>query len=77
MNILFVNKIPFNPIAGGLERVTDILAKELVKRGYVVYYLCGKLSSSSLYLLNYDFPARLFLLPNDDFFYNNDNIIFY
>ena len=77
MNILFVNNIPFNPIAGGLERVTDILAKELVKRGYVVYYLCGKLSSSSLYLLNYDFPARLFLLPNDDFFYNNDNIIFY
>ena len=77
MNILFVNNIPFNPIAGGLERVTDILAKELVKRGYVVYYLCGKLSSSSLYLLNYDFPAKLFQLPNDGLFDNNDNISFY
>ena len=77
MNILFVNNIPFNPIGGGLERVTDILAKELVKRGYVVYYLCGKLSPSLSYLLNYDFPAKLFQLPNEGLFNNSGNVTFY
>ena len=51
MNILFVNDIPFNPIGGGLERVTDSLSKELVKRGYTIYYLCDKVRDSKLYLL--------------------------
>lgn len=77
MNILFVNDIPFNPIGGGLERVTDILSKELIRRGYNIYYLCGKLPESTLYLLEYTFPAKLFQLPNDGMFDNEENVAFY
>lgn len=77
MNILFVNDIPFNPIGGGIERVTDILTKELKKRGYTIYYLFGKLSQSKLYLLNYTFPAKLFQLPNYGFFDDAENVVFY
>lgn len=77
MNILFVNDIPFNPIGGGIERVTDILTKEFLKRGYTVYYLCGKLSEPELYLLAYTFPTHLYQLPNDGFFNNEENIEFY
>ena len=77
MNILFVNNIPFNPIGGGVERVTDILTKELVKRGYTIYYLCGKLPDSKLYLLNYAYPAKLFQLPHFGMFDNDENISYY
>lgn len=77
MNILFVNDIPFNPIGGGLERVTDIITKELVKRGYVVFYLYGKLLPSQTYLLDYEFPALLYQLPNYDLFDNAENVHFY
>lgn len=77
MNILFVNDIPFNPIGGGIERVTDVLAKGLIKRGYKVYYLCGKLPQSKQYLLNYDFPAQLYQLPQFGLFENEDNILYY
>jgi len=77
MNILFVSDIPFNPIAGGLERVTDGLTKELVKRGYNAYYLCGKLPESRQYLLDYEFPATVFLLPNYGLFEDDENITFY
>ena len=77
MNILFVNDIPFNPIGGGIERVTDILTKELVKRGYTIYYLCDKLPDSKLYLLNYAYPAKLFQLPHFGMFDNDENISYY
>lgn len=77
MNILFVNDIPFNPIGGGIERVTDVLTKEFLKRGYTVYYLCAKLAESQLYLLDYAFPANLYQLPNYGFFNNEENIEFY
>ena len=77
MNILFVNDIPFNPIAGGLERVTDVLSKELIKRGYTIYYLCGKLPGSKFYLLDYTFPTKLFQLPNYGMFENEENLTFY
>lgn len=77
MNILFVNDIPFNPVAGGLERVTDVLTKELVKRGYTIYYLCGKLPESKKYLLDYNFPVQLFQLPKNGMFADGDNVLFY
>ncbi len=77
MNLLFVNDIPFNPIAGGLERVTDNLARELRKRGHSIYYLCGKLSQSQLYLLDYEFPAKLYQLPNYDLFRDEENLSYY
>ncbi len=77
MNLLFVNDIPFNPIAGGLERVTDVLAKEFRKRGHTIYYLYGKLTEDKRYLLDYDFPGKLYELPNYGLFDDEDNIIFY
>lgn len=77
MKLLFVNDIPFNPIAGGLERVTDVLTKELIKRGYTVYYLCMKIGPRRQYLLDYDFPARLYQLPVDGLFENEENVAFF
>lgn len=77
MNILFVNNIPFNPIAGGIERVTDILAKELIRRGHFVYYLCGKVNTDCLDLLNYDFPATLYQFPENGLFHNEQNLRYY
>lgn len=77
MNMLFVNNIPFNPVAGGIERVTDILAKELVRRGYNIFYLCGKLDADSSDLLNYAFPAKLYQLPEDGLFNNEHNLQYY
>ena len=40
MNILFVQDVIINPNAGGLERVTYVLSKELARRGHVINYLC-------------------------------------
>lgn len=77
MNILFFNNIPFNPVAGGLERVTDVLTKELIRRGYTVYYLCLKIGARQQYLVDYDFPARLYQLPVDGLFDNQENVAFY
>ena len=77
MNILFVNSIPFNPIGGGIERVTDILTKELQKRGYCVYYLCGYVDENHEQMLDYDFPAKLYSLPQKGLFDSNENLIFY
>lgn len=77
MNILFVNDIPFNPIGGGIERVTDVLTRELIKRGYTIYYICGKLPETELYMLNYEYPATLYQLPNYGMFANKENLAFY
>lgn len=77
MNILFVNNNPFNPMAGGIERVTDILAKELLNRGYGVFYLWEKIDESKLYLLNYEYPVKFYQLPEMGLFDNDINISFY
>lgn len=39
MNILFLSLFPIEPGAGGIQRVTDILAKEFVRRGHKVIFL--------------------------------------
>lgn len=77
MNLLFVNDIPFNPVAGGIERVTDILAKELTHRGYRIFYLYGKIEANNLWMLNYVYPAKLYQLPEDGLFDNNINRQYY
>lgn len=43
MNIAFAFVTPFNPMYGGVERVTDTLCRELKRRGHKVFYfhLCG------------------------------------
>lgn len=77
MNILFVNDSPFNPIIGGLERVTDVLTKELQMLGYGVYYLCGKINPLNNSMLDYAFPAPLYLLPNYGLFEDAANCSYY
>lgn len=78
IRILFVNERPFNPILGGIERVTDILAKALIAKGqYSVYYLCGKVEDKDMHSLDYDFPAKLYTLPEYGLFKVDKNIEFY
>lgn len=63
MNILFVSNLPFNPRCGGIERVTDLLAKDLMLRfNHRVYYLICEQCCADLY--QYDFPAPVFNLPS-------------
>ena len=77
-NILFLNERPFNPILGGIERVTDVITKALFAKGqYSVYYLCGKVNKKDQDCLNYDFPAILYTLPEDGLFASEKNIEFY
>ena len=40
MNILFIATFPIIPSEGGVQRVTDTLAKELGNRGHNVVFLC-------------------------------------
>ena len=78
MKILFVNNIPFNPLLGGVERVTDTLARGLIaKGGYSIYYLCGKVEPQDECCLKYDFPARQYMLPEFGFFKSNKNKEYY
>lgn len=77
MKILFVSDSPFNPIVGGLERVTDVLTKELQKRGHSVFYLCAKIHPSKSDLLAYEYPAPLYQLPEYGLFDNAKNGAYY
>lgn len=62
MNVLFVNEYPFNPLYGGIERVTNSLAIILAQKyGHVIFYLVNKIDDDDI--LNYDFPAPIFFLP--------------
>lgn len=42
MNILFVNPAPIFPHKGGIQRVTDILARELIGMGNNVYFISSR-----------------------------------
>lgn len=57
MNILFVLTIGLNPSRGGVERVTDVLTKELKRRGHHVFYLCAQKDAD-----NSDAATRVFCL---------------
>lgn len=39
MNILFLNAIPIIPYIGGVQKVTDCIARELIKRGHIVSFV--------------------------------------
>lgn len=76
MNIVFLNERPFNPILGGIERVTDVLTKALIASGkYSVYYLCGQVDDTQY--LDYDFPAKLYMLPQKGMFTDAKNVEYY
>ena len=76
MNILFVSDQPFNPAYGGIERVTDLIVRELLRRGgYEITYLCKKVKDQSI--MEYDYPVKVVALPYEGGFQNADNIVFY
>ena len=62
MNILITNDQPMNPFYGGIEWVTDILAKALLKEGHNVYYFAMRTPSAAI--MDYAFPAEMHILPN-------------
>lgn len=77
MNILFYNDIPFNPLFGGIERVTDVIAKGLLayNNEYKIYYMFDKVKNPDL--LKYDFPAELLELPYSGGFNEQRNIDYF
>lgn len=74
ISILFTNNIPFNPFYGGIERVTDVLVRSLVNRGYKIFYLSSKCSNEDM--LDYCFPVTQYILPNKKL-HSIDNKNFY
>ena len=60
MNILFTYPTVFNPMRGGVERVTDLLAKEFGNRGHNVFYLNNYKDEK---LMDYAFPAQVDFFP--------------
>lgn len=71
LKILFCYKNSFNPNIGGVQKVCDILAKYFVQQDIEVCYLTSHREETS-----YKFPGRVFVLPNDDFF-SEENALYY
>lgn len=74
MTILFVYPDVFCPRHGGVERVTDTLAKELIRRGHSVIYLHNKKPNG--YAAMYDYPVPMHFFP-DEKYLTDDNFAFY
>ena len=47
MSILFIAYFQMEPSVGGIQRVTDILTNELIRRGHNVNYLSLQLGPTS------------------------------
>lgn len=62
MNIVFAYPTGLNPQKGGVERITDIIAKILLKRGYTIFYLNWKREQD-----NYEYPVPVIDLPSSNF----------
>ena len=72
--ILFIYSGPFCPVLGGIERVTDTLTKNFIRKGYRILYLVFEGEDKSA--TTYKYPAPQFFFPNSD--YNApENIKFY
>lgn len=61
MNIVFAYPTGLNPQKGGVERITDIIAKILLKRGYTIFYLNWKREKD-----NYEYPVPVIDLPSSN-----------
>ena len=73
ITLLFIYPTPFNPQIGGVERVTDLLARKFIDCGYRVLYLHHIYIDS---LRDYDYPAPLYFFPNSDY-KSQENVTFY
>lgn len=67
MNVLFLYSEVIDPLKGGVEKVTSILADFLEEKGFGVFYLCLHKSSD-----NYHHRRQLFL-PEESSFLNQKN----
>jgi glycosyltransferase involved in cell wall biosynthesis len=61
-----------NPNRGGVQRVSDTLAKYLVNKGHKLFYLSHNFDAND----NYPFPATIYHLPNNVFF-SDSNLDYY
>ena len=61
MNIVFAYPTGLNPQKGGVERITDIIAEILLKRGYTIFYLNWKREQD-----NYEYPVPVIDLPSSN-----------
>lgn len=74
MNILFVYPTMLHPERGGIERVSDLLAKEFTRRGHQCFYLHAIREEA---LMNYPYPAQLAFFPDSTRGLTEANGIFY
>ena len=70
MSLLFLYNEAINPITGGVERTTYLLAEFLESRGYIVYFL----GLNNIHGVN---DKRQFILPNSTKFCSPENVQFY
>ena len=76
IRILYFYSHPFNPSNGGIEKVTDTIARNLLSRGeYEVFYLCGHPFPRDY--VRYDSPVTQYCLPTGDMFQSDENIKFF
>lgn len=61
--LLFYYPTPFDTLRGGIERVTNKLAKELNKYGYDVFYLHLKNETTLGLKGKLDYSVQTFFLP--------------
>ena len=74
MNIIIANGQELNPLLGGTERDSVILAEKFVSFGHNVYFIVGKISPFS----NEYIPAvDQTFLPNQNDFLTDENIYFF
>lgn len=73
-NIAFCYITPFHPNKGGIGKVTDVLTRELQRRGHNIYYLIFE--SGMTIRHEYDYPAPLRYLPSKELM-SKENIDFY
>ncbi len=55
MKIVITNNQEFNPQIGGIERVSDLLAREWIKSGNKVYFIAAK---KSVYSKEYELASE-------------------
>lgn len=61
MNILFIHPVMFHPQRGGIERVSDLLCREFLKRGHRVLCLHNVRDEKRL---DYLYPVPLYFFPS-------------
>lgn len=61
MKILFIHPVMFHPQRGGIERVSDLLCREFIKRGHHVLCLHNVKDENRL---GYSYPAPYYFFPD-------------